>query len=172
MLDKHAALKGAQQAVGSEPIEDIGIAYPVGTLRTQLGADAMGEGVGLAAGAAASLSGLSIANAGAGGGGLGQLVADYKLDHTGSPASIVLALTATKLYLLGRYKVGPLASFKNLEVVHVIPRGEVEAKLEPSGGITKTLTITDEESGESFTYEVKPLGSGMGDVVDALDGGR
>jgi len=57
---------------------------------------------------------------------------------------VVLALSPTTLHLLGRHRVGPLASFKGLTVIAQLPREDVHASLE-SAGIVKNLTLIDEK---------------------------
>lgn len=165
MIDENAARKGAQAAVGEEPIEDVAIAFPVGTTRAQAGAMLEGDGVGLGVGA---LAGVNLGGTTGAGGGIGELIEQRRLEHTEPAASIVLALTASKLYLLARHKIGPLASFKDLTIIDQIPRSEVETSLEPAG-VTRHLTITDKVSGEVFEYEVKPLGSGINKLLTDLE---
>ena len=100
----------------------------------------------MALGAVARLSGAAFAGSTVGGGGLGMLIAQRRMEKTEPAASIVLALNAQDLYLLGRHKIGPLASFDNLEVIHQIPRSSVSIDLSPAG-FTQHLSITDEEDG-------------------------
>lgn len=167
MLDERAARRGAQAAVGAEKVEDIAIAFPVGTTRTQATGVLKGDAAGAAAGLVTGVSSLAGANLASGAGSLGMLLAQRRLEKTEPAASIVLALTASNLYLLGRHHIGPLASFKDLEVIHKIPRGEVETSLTPEG-ITRELTIVDEGDGARFVYEVKPLGSGIKQLIADL----
>ena len=169
MLNENSAMKGAQAAVGDEKVEDIAIAFPVGTTRAQAGGSLEGDAVGAAAGLMADLGGVGIAGSAAGGGGIGMFLAQRHLEKTEPAASIVLALTANNLYLLGRHKIGPLASFKDLEVIHKIPRGAALADLSPMPGITKKLTITDDEDGTQYVYEVKPLGSGIKQLLADME---
>lgn len=165
MIDEHAALKGAQAAVGEDPIEDVAIAFPVGTTHKQAAGMLAGDGVGLASGA---LAGLQLSGSAGTGGAIGQLIEQRHMERTEPAASIVLALTASKLYLLARHKIGPLASFKDLTIIHEIAREQIDASLNPTGGVTRSLTITDEESGAVFEYEVKPLGSGINKLLTDL----
>ena len=168
MLDEKAALRGAQKATGSSDVEDVAIAFPVGTTRAQAEGELGGEAVGGAVGAVASLTARSVASGAAGGGGLGMLLAQRRLEKTEPAASIVLALTKDSLYLLGRHKLGPLASFNNLEIIHRIPRDQVQAELTPAG-FTSHLEIVDEEDGARFLYEVKPLSSGIKKLLADLE---
>lgn len=168
MINKNAAMRGAQAAVGSEPIEDVAIAFPVGTTRAQARGSLAGDSVGAVASVAADLSTTAIAGSVTGGGGLGQLLAQRRLEKTEPAASIVLALTANNLYLLGRHKIGPLASFANLEVIHKISRNEADLNLTPAG-VTQHLSIVDEEDNASYEYEVKPLGSGIKKLIADLE---
>lgn len=168
MINEKAAIQGAQAAIGDAKVEDVAIAFPVGTTRVQAGGGLEGEAVGAAVGVVAELSSTAIAGSAAGGGGLGTFIAQRRLEKTEPAASIVLALTADSLYLLGRHKIGPLASFKNLEVIHKIPRGAAVVDIEPAG-FTRHLTITDDEDGTQYIYEVKPLGSGIDQLMGDLE---
>lgn len=168
MLDERAARKGAQAAVGAEPVEDIAIAFPVGTTHAQAVGALGGDAVGAVSSIVTNLSSTAAAGVTGGGGNLGMLIAQRRLEKTEPAASIVLALTPSSLYLLGRRHIGPLASFKNLEVIHKIPRGRVETSLTPNG-VTRHLTIVDDEDGSQFVYEVKPLGSGIKRLLADLE---
>ena len=167
MIDEKAALRGAEKAIG-QSVEDVAIAFPVGTTRAQAEGELGGEAVGAAGGVIASLSGSGVAGAAAGGGGVGMLLAQRRLEKTEPAASIVLALTKDNLYLLGRHRLGVLASFKDLEIIHKIPRDQANVQLSPAG-FTSHLEIVDEEDGAQYLYEVKPLGSGIKQLLADLD---
>lgn len=168
MIDEHAAMEGAQQAVGKEQVEEVAIAFPIGTTQAQATGALLGDAASGAASAAASLSGVGSGSLGVSGGGIGMFLAQRKLEQSEPAASIVLALTATSLYLLGRKKIGPLASFKNLMVIHSIPRSEVQADVQPTGA-TRRLTITDHQDGTQYVYELKLLGSGINKLLGDLN---
>lgn len=102
-----------------------------------------------------------------GGTGVGSLVANLRLEHSEPYASVVLALTPTTLYLLGRHRVGPLASFADMAVIAKIAREHAHADLSQAG-VLKHLTIVNDVDGAEYVYEVKPLGSGVGSVVRDL----
>ncbi|WRS29746.1 hypothetical protein U6G28_09495 [Actinomycetaceae bacterium MB13-C1-2] len=171
MLDEREALKGAQEAVGDDKVIEVAIAFPVGTTRKQAGAYGEGDAVGAVAGVLGKLGPLGMANAAAGAGSIAGLINQRRMEEEEPAASIVLALTDTKLYLLGRHKLGPLASFKNLTVMEALDRASLTVDFEPAG-VTKHLILNDSETGETFTYEVKPLGSGVAQLVKDLDQGQ
>lgn len=164
MLDERQALEGAQEAVGNDKVLEVAIAFPVGTTRKQAGAYAEGDAVGAVAGILGKLGPLGAANAAVGSSGIAGLVNQRKMEEEEPAASIVLALTGSKLYLLGRHKLGPLASFKNMTVMHELNRADLTVDYEPAG-VTKHLILNDTETGESFTYEVKPLGSEVTELI-------
>ncbi len=168
MLDEREALKGAQEAVGDDKIIDVAIAFPVGTTRKQVGAYGEGDAVGAVAGVLGKFGSLGVASAATGVGSIAGLVNQRRMEREEPAASIVLALTDTKLYLLGRHKLGPLASFKNLTVMEALDRADLTVDFEPAG-VTKHLILNDSETGETFTYEVKPLGSGVAQLIKDLD---
>ena len=82
---------------------------------------------------------------------------------------MVLALSDSTLYLLGRHRIGALASFKNLTVIASIPRAN--AKVETAhAGIVHSVKITDSASEQVYEYEAKPMGSGLNEFVSRLEG--
>ena len=161
MLDGHAALKGAAEAVPNDTIIDVAIVFPDGTTAAQLG----GTGAGAVAGGL-----LGSANAAGGLAGVGSLAAEHELEKEGGDAaSVVLALSESTLYLLGRHRIGALASFKNLTVIASIPRAD--AKVETAhAGIVHSVKITDSASGQVYEYEAKPMGSGLSEFAARLQG--
>ena len=161
MLDGHAALKGAAEAVPNDTIIDVAIVFPDGTTAAQLG----GTGAGAVAGGL-----LGSANAAGGLAGVGSLAAEHELEKEGGDAaSVVLALSDSTLYLLGRHRIGALASFKNLTVIASIPRAN--AKVETAhAGIVHSVKITDSASGQVYEYEAKPMGSGLSEFAARLHG--
>ena len=150
MLDGHAALAGASAAVKDDAIIDVATVFPPGTTISELG----GAGAGAA-----------VANAS----GVGMLATEIALDKSQEAASVVLALSETTLYLLARHRVGPFGSFKHLEIMHAIARTDVVTDLH-SGGPLNELTITDSSTGTAYTYEVKPMGSGIHEFLGRLHG--
>lgn len=112
----------------------------------------------LGAGAASGIGGAAV-----GGSGVGSLVANLSLEHHEPYASVVLALTPNKLFLLGRHRVGPLASFANMVVITEIARSQLHTELQQLG-LLKSLKLVNDADGAEYDYEVKPFGSG----VDAL----
>ena len=161
MLDGHAALKGAAEAVPNDTIIDVAIVFPDGTTAAQLG----GTGAGAVAGGL-----LGSANAAGGLAGVGSLAAEHGLEKEGGDAaSVVLALWDSTLYLLGGHRIGALASFKNLTVIASIPRAN--AKVETAhAGIVHSVKITDSASGQVYEYEAKPMGSGLSEFTARLQG--
>lgn len=151
MLDEHAALKGAQEALPGETITDIAVVFPPGTMSAQLGGAAAG----------AVLGGSNMA-------GVGNAAANIALDRGEAAASVVLALTPSALHLLGRHRVAPFGSFRHLEPLATIPRSDLKVTRE-SGTVTSSLMITNTRTGEEYHYEVKPLGSGVSGLIKAVE---
>ena len=161
MLDGHAALKGAAEAVPNDTIIDVAIVFPDGTTAAQLG----GTGAGAVAGGL-----LGSANAAGGLAGVGSLAAEHELEKEGGDAaSVVLALSDSTLYLLGRHRIGALASFKNLTVIASIPRANAKAET-AHAGIVHSGKITASASGQVHEYEAKPMGSGLSEFISRLQG--
>lgn len=167
MLNEKAAMRGVREALGGASVEEIAIAFPVGTTRAQAGGSLKGEAGGAVVGVAADLAGTVVAGTASGGGGVGMFLAQRRLEKEEPAASIVLALTEDSLYLLGRHFIGPFASFKDLSVIHRIPREAANLALSPAG-ITQHLTIVDENDGTRYVYEVKALGSGIKRLISDL----
>ncbi|NLA65871.1 MAG: hypothetical protein GX862_08130 [Leucobacter sp.] len=174
MLNGTEAKKHAIEITGDHTIKDVAIAFPVGTTSAQAGAEAVGGAAGAAVGTLSLASGavsgtMSAVGSGAAGGvGAASLIAQLKLEHTEPYASVVLALTPTKLYLLGRHKIGPLASFANMFIVAEIAREHLHANL-TQASMLKHLTLVNDEDGKQYTYEVKPLGSGVDSIMTELN---
>lgn len=150
MLDEHGALKGAQEALPGQTISDVAVVFPAGTTTTQLGGAAVG---GILGGGEMT--------------GVGAAAANVALDRSENAASVVLALSPDALHLLGRHRVGAFGSYRNLEQLATIPRSDLSVSHEP-GRLTSSLTLTNTATGEQYSYEVKPLGSGVNDLLKAL----
>lgn len=153
MIDEHAALKGAQAAVPEETVTQVAVVFPTGTTMAQLGGSLAGGVLG-----------------GSGGVAVGGAATNIALDATEEAASVVLALTAEALHMLGRRRVAPFGSFKHLTALHAVPRKDLKVE-QGREAVLHTLTIHNTATGESWSYEVKPLGSGVDDLVAALSRG-
>lgn len=145
MPDKHAALKGAQAAVPEDEITDVEVVFPAGTTSGEL----LSQGLGDAVGGAAEVLGAA---------------AEVGMDATEEAASVVLALSATTLYLLGRHRVGALGSFRHLTPLHQIPREHLHVAF-GRDGVLLAVTLTDTATSAPYTFEVKPLGSRIKEML-------
>lgn len=156
MTEKHAR-DGAQAAVGDDEILDVAIVMPRGsTLASVLGTAA---GVGL--------GGNNSAAWGVSGGMLAQRA--HSASH-GSYPSIVLALSQTKLYVLGRARTG-VGGWKNLHTVAHIDRRSL-AVARRRRGTVQVIELTDAATGTTLEFEKQNIGNlGINDLLAQLGEG-
>lgn len=166
VVREHDVMKGVEAALPSAQIVAVALAFPPGTTRVEAGGSLAGDGVGAAAGGL--LDSLSSVSNGAGlGNGVGFLMAEHRLNQASATPAYVLALTPTDLYLLGKHSVKPLAGNQDLVLLDTIALDALEVTHRRHGVVTD-VTFTDSKAGQSVTVECKPLGSGLGEFLKAL----
>jgi len=153
MTEKHAR-DGAQVAVGDDEILDVAIVMPRGsTLAGVMGAAA---GVGL--------GGANSTAWGVGGGVLAQRA--HSAAH-GSYPSIVLAVSETRLYVLGRERTG-VGGWKNLHLVAHIDRSALTVRRHRRGTV-QVIELTDSTTGTTLEFEKQNIGNlGLNDLLEQL----
>ncbi|WP_133543298.1 hypothetical protein [Microbacterium sp. BK668] len=91
----------------------------------------------------------------------------------GSYPSLVLALTPTRLYVLGREHTGLLRGYKNLHPVAHIEREDLEVTKHRRGTV-QVIGLTDTTTGTTLEVEAQTIGGlGLKDLlgdVEAHDG--
>lgn len=155
MSREEHAREGAQAVIPDDEIIDVAVVMPRGsTISGVLGAAA---GVGL--------SGSNQTAWGVAGGMLAQRANSAS---KGSYPSIVLALSATKLYVLGRTSTGLVGGWKNLHPVAHIDRSNLEIGRRHSGTV-RVIELTDTTTGTKLEFEAQNVGGlGLKDLLAQL----
>ena len=89
---------------------------------------------------------------------------------SGSDPSIVLAASATTLYILGRDSTGVAGHWNDLRLVTRIPRRTLRIKRHQQGPVL-AIDLTDTTSGATFSFEARLVGNlGVRALLADLDG--
>lgn len=150
------AREGAQIAVPDDQILDVAVVMPRGsTMSGVLGATA-----GLAAGGSHTTA-WGVAG--------GMLAQRANAASRGSYPSLVLALSPTRLYVLGRRSTGLVGGWKKLNQVSTIARANLRIERRPRGTVT-VLSLTDTTSGAVLEVEAQNVGGlGLKDLVSSVN---
>lgn len=154
MSKEQKARDGAQAAIGEDEIIDVALVNPRGSTTSGiLGAIVgMGGNRGVAWGFA--------------GGAIGQRIS---ASAKGVFPSYVLAVSPTKLYILGRHKSGTVGGWKKVELVTHIDRSNVVVAHKRHGA-SSALELTDSSTGTILEFEPQRIGSlGLKDLLASLD---
>lgn len=156
MTEKHAR-DGAQAAVGDDEILDVAIVMPRGSTFASVLGSAAGVGLGGNNSTAWGVSG-------------GLLAQRAQSASHGSYPSIVLALSETKLYVLGRARTG-VGGWKNLHLVAHIDLGSLEVTRHRRGTV-QVIELTDTATGTTLEFERQNIGNlGINDLLAQLGKG-
>ncbi len=149
------AREGAQAAVGDDEVIDVAVVMPRGATKSGILGAAVGAGFG---GDNAMAWGVT-------GGMLAQRAASAS---KGSYPSIVLALSATRLYVLGRSSTGIVGGWKDLHPVAHIDRANLTVHRRHSGTV-RVLELTDTTTGSTLEFEAMNVGGlGLDDLLAEL----
>jgi hypothetical protein len=157
MSSEEHAREGAQSVIPDDEILDVAVVEPRGsTMATMLGTAA---GLGLGGGS----------NQAAWGIGGGMLAQRANSTAEGSYPSIVLALSATRLYVLGRTSTGVVGGWKHLHRVAYIERDDLAVTRDKHGTV-RIIQLTDTTTGKTLEFEAAPIGNhGIEELLGALD---
>lgn len=153
-MSEEKAREGAQAVIGDDEVLDIAVVEARGsTFAGIVGAVAgMGGNRGVAWGVAGAAIGERINGA-----------------MKGGFASYVLAVTPTKLYILGREKTGRIGGWKKLALVTHIDRDNLSVKRGHHGAVS-VLELTDTTTDTTLEFEPHVLGNfGLTDLLKSLD---
>ena len=154
MSKEEHAREGAQAVIPDDEVVDVAVVRPRGsTLSGVIGAVAgMGGNRGAAWGVAGGMIGQRINSA-----------------AKGTYPSIVLAVSPTKLYVLGRHTTGLVGGWKNLEPVTFIDRDNLSVDRRHHGAVG-VLELTDTTTGTTLEFEPQAIGDlGLKDLLTSLD---
>ena len=156
-MSEENAHKGAQAALPDDEILDVAVVMPRGSTFAGV--------VGAAAGVAAGSSGNTTAWGVAG----GMLAQRANSAAKGSYPSIVLALSPSRLYVLGRSSTGLVGGWKHLHPVAYIDRGNLAVERHHHGTV-RVIELTDTTTGTMLEFEAQNIGGhGLNDLLRALD---
>jgi hypothetical protein len=156
MSSEDTARAGAQAVIPDDEILDIAVVMPRGSTL----AGVFGAAAGVGTGSSNSTMAWGIAG--------GMLAQRANSAAKGSYPSIVLALSPTRLYILGRSRTGVVGGWKHLHPVAHIERQNLEIKRHKHGTV-RVIELTDTTTGNALEFEVMTIGGhGLGELLDAL----
>lgn len=158
MSREEHAREGAQDVIPDDEVIDVAVVMPRGsTLASVLGSVA---GVG---------AGGSLGNTTSWGVAGGLLAQRANSSRRGSYPSIVLAVSATRLYVLGRTSTGLVGGWKHLHPVVHIDRSQLTVRRHRRGTVA-AIELTDESTGVMLEFEAMNVGGlGLNDLLGSLD---
>lgn len=158
MSREEHAIEGAQAAVPDDEIVDVAVVMPRGSTVAGLFGAAAGVGAG---GALGNTTAWGVAGAM-----IGQRVGSAS---KGSFPSIVLALSPTRLSVLGRESTGLVGGWKHLHPVAHIERADLSVARHRHGTVS-VLELTDTTTGTALEFEVQAFGGlGLKDLLGEID---
>lgn len=155
MSREEHAREGAQAVVPDDRIIDVAVVMPRGSTKAGL----IGSVIGVSAG------GDNQTAWGVAGGMLAQRA--QSASH-GSYPSIVLAVSESKLHVLGRQSTGIVGGWKNLHPVAHISRADLEVRTRHSGTV-RVIELTDTTTGTTLEFEAQTIGGlGLNELLAEL----
>lgn len=147
MSREENALEAVQALIPDDSILDVALTYPRGFTRAQ----AAGSLIGGAAGSGSSFAGVGMVLGTVMG---GTLFANLK----DMPASIVLAVSPTAIYALGRPSMALMGHWDNLTPMVRFDRRTLNVEVNQHA-VTLDITLTDTEHDVGLPLEAKRMGS-------------
>lgn len=151
------AREGAQAAVPEDEIIDVAVVMPRGSTF----AGVLGAAAGVAGGASDNTTAWGVA-----GGMIGQRV---NAASRGSYPSVVLALSPTRLHVLGRRSTGLVGGWKQLHPVAYIDRDNLSVKRRQRGTV-RVIEFVDTSTGAALEFEAQNVGGlGLKELLTQLE---
>lgn len=147
MSREEAALAAVQAIIPDDTILDVALTYPRGFTKAQ----GVGALIGGAAGGGSNFAGVGMALGTVVGGTLFANLKDL-------PASIVLAVSPTTVYTLGRASTALVGHWDQLTPMVQFDRGALRVDVQQHP-VTLDITLTDTEHEVSLPLEAKRMGS-------------
>jgi hypothetical protein len=141
------AREGAQKVVGDAPVADAALVFPRGSTQAAMLGAAAGSLLGGRGGVGAAW--------GAGGSLIGER---FFADSQDTTPTIVLAITADTLYVLGRDSTAMVGRWDNLRLLSHIPRADVQVKHRMVGPIHQ-IDLVDGRNGTTLEFESRLIGN-------------
>ncbi|MET0296304.1 MAG: hypothetical protein ABWY55_09420 [Microbacterium sp.] len=153
MSKEEKARDGAQAVVPDDEILDVALVQARGAATSGI------------LGAVVGMSGNRGAAWGFAGAAIGQRI---NASSKGVYPTYVLAVSATKLYVLGRHKSGSVGGWKKLEPVAQIDRTNLAVARQRHGTVS-ALELTDTSTGSTLEFEPQHIGGlGLKDLLASL----
>jgi hypothetical protein len=157
MSTEQHARQGAQSVVPDDEILDVAVVMPRGSTF----AGVLGAAAGVAGGPSGSTTAWGVAG--------GMLAQRANAASKGSYPSIVLAVSATRLYVLGRQSTGLVGGWKKLHPVAYIERSNLAVDRHQRGTV-RVIALTDTTTGTRLEFEAQNIGGlGLKDLLRELD---
>ncbi|MFJ2535433.1 hypothetical protein [Microbacterium maritypicum] len=147
MSREEHAREGVQAVLTDDEVIDVAVVMPRGSTKSGVIGAALGVGFG----------GDNQTAWGVAGGMLAQRAHSASM---GSYPSIVLAVSPTKLYVLGRRRTGLVGGWKDLALVAHIDRADLTVHTRHSGTV-RVIELTDDTTGNVLEFEAQNIG-GLG----------
>lgn len=158
MSREEHAREGAQAVISDDEILDVAVVMPRGSTFASV----------LGAAAGSTLGGPNATAWGVTGGLLAQRTNSAR---RGSYPSIVLAVSATRLYVLGRESTALVGGWKDLHPVAHIERSRLTVHRHRRGTVS-IIELTDESTGTMLEFEAMNVGNlGIKDLLGSLEEG-
>lgn len=157
MSREEHAREGAQAVIPDDEVLDVAVVMPRGSTF----AGVLGAAAGVAGGGNNSMAW------GVAGGMIGERV---NAASKGSYPSIVLAVTPTRLHILGRKRTGLVGGWKDMHPVAHIEREDLEVTRRRRGTVL-VLELTDKTTNTTLEFEAQNIGGlGLKDLLAGLGG--
>ncbi|MER7070557.1 hypothetical protein [Terrabacter sp. NPDC000476] len=157
MSRENHAREGAQAAVPDDDIIDVAVVMPRGSTF----AGVLGAAAGVAVGDSSSTTAWGVAG--------GMLAQRANAASHGSYPSIVLALSLTRLHVLGRRSTGLVGGWKNLHPVAYIDRDHLAVERRQRGTV-RIVTFIDTNTGAALEFEAQNVGGlGLKELIEQLE---
>lgn len=158
MSQETHAREGAQAAIPEDEILDVAVVMPRGSTLSGV----FGSVIGVEAGSAMG----NTTAWGVAGGVLGRL---GNSTRKGSYPSIVLAVSPTKLHVLGRTSTGLIGGWKHLHPVAHIDRKNLSVEQHRHGTV-RIIALTDTTTDTTLEFEAQNIGGlGLKELLEALN---
>ena len=155
MSREEHAREGAQSVIEDDEVLDVAVVMPRGSTKSGV----LGAVVGV------SFGGDNQTAWGVAGSMLAQRA--HSASH-GSYPSIVLAASASRVYILGRRFTGLVGGWKDLELVAHIDRSVLDVNTRHSGTV-RVIELTDTTTGKTLEFEAQTVGGlGLNDLLKQL----
>jgi hypothetical protein len=147
MSREEHALEGVRSVIPDDEILDVALTYPRGSTVSM----AEGMAIGGLAGYGTGMEGVGMA--------LGGFAAPYVLSGIKEmPLSVVLAISPSSVYVLGRNTASPFGGWDELKPMVKFDRAKLRAEARHAGPLL-AIKLTDTEHDVSLELEAKPVGS-------------